>query len=309
MARTIYKQAIERLQTVRDAVRFAASRFAKAELAFGHGNANGWDEAAYLVMHTLGLGMTELEPSLDARLTETEMRAVLEVIRRRCAHVPAAYLTREAWLGPYRFYIDERALIPRSFIAELLLDGLSPWIAEPGSVKRVLDLCTGSGCLAIIAADIFPNAQIDAVDISSEALAVARTNVAQYNLSHRITLFESDLFGAVPDGRYDLILSNPPYVNAASMTHLPKEYRHEPSLALAGGRDGLDVVRRILADAGAHLIRGSRKRGLLIVEIGHERAHLEAAFPVLDCTWLSTSAGDDMVFLIEANQLQTVNKS
>lgn len=309
MPRSLYRQALEQLHTVRDAIRFAASCFAKEGLAFGHGSASGWDEAAYLVMHTLGLAVTELEPSLDARLTQSEMRAVLEVIRRRCTGIPAAYLTREAWLGSYCFYVDERAIIPRSFIAELLLDGLSPWVPQPESIRRVLDLCTGSGCLAIIAADVFPNARIDAVDISPEALAIARINVAQYDLAERITLVESDLFDALPKGRYDLILSNPPYVTTASMTQLPKEYLREPAVALAGGPDGLEVVRKILAGARSRLTQGSRRSGTLIVEVGHERAHLEAAYPNLDCTWLSTSAGDDMVFLVEGNRLETLQKS
>jgi ribosomal protein L3 glutamine methyltransferase len=285
---------------LRDWLRFAVSRFNHAGLAFGHGSANAYDEAAYLLLHTLHLPLDRLDPFLDARLTRTELKAVLEVIRRRAQdRVPAAYLTGEAWLGDYRFAVDERVIVPRSFIAELLFDRLQPWIADPERVARVLDLCTGSGALAIIAAEMFPNAKVDAVDISTDALEVARANVSNYGLSDRIRVIESDLYSELWRTRYDLVLTNPPYVNDASMAALPAEYRREPQVALAGGADGLDVVRRILADTSKHL----KKNGLLIVEVGHERAHVEAAFPNLACTWLTTSAGDDMAFLLHASEL------
>lgn len=300
----IFNQAGNRLRTVRDLLRFAVSRFGEHGLHFGHGNANAWDEAVYLVLHTLHLPPDRLEPFLDARLTDPERDAVLHVIRRRVEErLPAAYLTGEAWLGDYRFTIDQRVIVPRSFIAELLFEGLEPWVDDPADVGRVLDLCTGSACLAIIAAELFPNAEVDAVDLSPDALAVAAINVEHYRLTDRVRLIESNLFDDLDEKfgaqQYDLILSNPPYVNDASMAALPDEYRREPKLALAGGSDGLDLVRRILAQAAAHLKPG----GLLVVEVGHERHHVEAAFPELPCTWLSTSAGDDMVFLLERHQL------
>jgi ribosomal protein L3 glutamine methyltransferase len=212
---------------------------------------------------------------------------------------PAAYLTHEAWLGEFRFYVDERVIVPRSFIAELLRDGLAPWIADAKRVRSALDLCTGSGCLAVLAAHAFPKAQVDAADLSPEALQVARRNVKDYALGKRVRLVRSDLFKRLAARRYDLILSNPPYVDAATMRALPREYRREPRLALAGGRDGLELVRRMLAQAAAHLNPG----GLLIVEIGHNRAVLEKAYPRLPFTWLETSAGDDYVFMLRREDL------
>lgn len=295
-----FKEARQSLRTVRDLLRYAVSCFGTEQLVFGHGSSNAWDEAVYLVLHTLHLPLDRLEPFLDARLTESELKNVLDVIRRRAEErVPAAYITGEAWLGDYRFRVDERVIVPRSFIAELLFEGLEPWVSAPEKVTRVLDLCTGSGCLAILAADVFPNAKVDAVDLSPDAITVARANVNDYDLNERVRMIESDLYAKLGKTRYDLILTNPPYVNQSSMDSLPAEYRHEPQLALAGGDDGLDVVRRIFAGAHAHL----KKNGLLIVEVGHERPHVEAAFPHLPCIWLTTSAGDDMVFLLHAADL------
>ena len=212
---------------------------------------------------------------------------------------PAAYLTREAWLGEFRFYVDERTIVPRSFIAELLREGLSPWIADTGRVHGVLDLCTGSGCLAVLAAHAFPEARVDAADLSAEALQVARRNVKDYALGKRLRLVQSDLFDRLARRSYDLILSNPPYVNAAAMRALPLEYRREPRLALAGGRDGLVLVHRMLAQAASHL----SPKGLLVVEIGHNRAALEKAYPRLPFTWLDTSAGEDYVFMLKKEDL------
>jgi len=292
--------------TVRDLLRYAVTRFSKAKLAFGHGSDNAYDEAAYLVLHTLDLPLDTLEPFLDARLLPDEIAAVLAVIERRATErVPAAYLTREAWMHGHRFYVDERVIVPRSFIGELLDDGLQPYVADPEQVGAVLELCTGSGCLAILAASAFPNAEIDAVDLSADALEVAQNNVRDYGLEDRITLHRGDLyaplpaFRAQPDARYDVILTNPPYVNAASMAKLPPEYRHEPEMALAGGDDGMDIVRRIVAEAHNWL----HYDGVLVVEIGNEREHVEAAFGGLELTWLPTSAGDDNVFLIQAADL------
>ena len=287
--------------TVRDLLRHAVTRFNQAGLFFGHGNENAFDEAAFLVLHTLRLPLDKLDPFLDARLLPDEIRQVLDLIERRAGQrIPAAYLTNEAWLQGYRFYVDQRAIVPRSFIAELIGEQFAPWVEEPEAVTHILELCTGSGCLAIMLADAFPNAQIDAVDISADALAVARRNVDDYKLQDRIHLIESDLYRKVPRRKYDLIVTNPPYVNAASMATLPPEYRHEPQLALAGGNDGMDLVRKIVAGAGRRL----KQQGLLIVEIGNEAAHAEAAFPDNALTWLSTSGGDDRVFMLTAEELQ-----
>lgn len=287
--------------TVRDLLRYAVSRFNAAQLFFGHGSQNAFDEAAYLILHTLKLPIDRLDPFLDARLLPQEIEAVLKVVERRVVErIPAAYLTNEAWLGNYRFYVDERTIVPRSFIAELIPEHFSPWIDDPESVLNILDLCTGSGCLPILLADAFPNAQVDAVDISAPALEVARRNVDEYGLQDRIRLIESDLYTRLESGkRYDLIISNPPYVNEQSMQALPAEYKHEPNLALAGGVDGMDLVRRIVEGAEQRLT----ENGVLAIEIGNERMHAEAAFGNLEMTWLSTSAGDDMVFLLTADQL------
>lgn len=287
--------------TIRDLLRYAITRFNGAKLFFGHGSSNAFDEAAYLILHTLKLPLDKLEPFLDAHLLPDETAAVLQVIERRTnERVPAAYLTNEAWLGDYRFHVDERVIVPRSFIAELIPEQFSPWVDAPEAVTDILELCTGSGCLPIMLADAFPNAKIDAVDISADALAVARRNVDDYGLQDRITLIESDLYAKLPPKKYNLIVTNPPYVNAVSMGKLPQEYRREPQIALAGGVDGMDLVRKIVDGAAERLT----KRGVLIVEIGNEREFAEAAFPDLELTWLSTSAGDDMVFLLTANQLK-----
>ncbi|HZW14313.1 MAG TPA: 50S ribosomal protein L3 N(5)-glutamine methyltransferase [Noviherbaspirillum sp.] len=291
----------ENFSTLRDLLRYAVTRFNGAKLFFGHGSSNAFDEAAYLILHTLNLPLDKLEPFYDARLLPEEVAAVLKVIERRAVErVPAAYLTNEAWLGDYRFYVDERVIVPRSFIAELIPEQFAPWVADPESVENILELCTGSGCLPILLADAFPNAHIDAVDISRDALEVARRNVEDYGLQDRITLIESDLYAKVPKKKYDLIVTNPPYVNAGSMSKLPQEYLREPQIALAGGTDGMDLVRRIVSGAGERLT----KHGVLVVEIGNEREFAEAAFPELEMTWVSTSAGDDMVFLLTADQLK-----
>lgn len=290
----------ESLITVRDWLRFAVSRFNEAGLFFGHGTDNAFDEAAYLILHTLHLPLDRLEPFLDASLTHAEADQVKSVVERRVRErIPAAYLTNEAWLGEYRFYVDERAIVPRSFIAELLREHLSPWVEDPESIHAALDICTGSGCLAILMAHAFPHARVDAVDISKDALEVAKKNVADYGLEDRIHLIQSDLMKKLKGETYDLIVTNPPYVNAPSMAELPQEYRREPQLALASGKDGLDHIRRILADAPRHLNPG----GLLIAEVGHNRDALEAAFPQLPFTWLDTSGGDRFVFLLRDDEL------
>lgn len=290
----------ESLITVRDWLRFAVSRFNEAKLFFGHGSDNAFDEAAYLILHTLHLPLERLEPFLDASLTHGESEEVQAVIERRVRErIPAAYLTNEAWLGEHRFYVDERVIVPRSFIAELLHQQLAPWIEAPDEVTRALDLCTGSGCLAILAALAFPHAKIDAADLSADALAVAAKNVADYGLADRVDLIESDLFAALAGRSYDVILSNPPYVNAESVAALPPEYQAEPALALGSGEDGLDATRQILEKAKAHLNPG----GLLVVEIGHNRDALEAAYPSLPFTWLDTEGGDQFVFMLRREDL------
>jgi ribosomal protein L3 glutamine methyltransferase len=296
----MYSEARTQLQTIRDLLRFAVSRFNEAGLFFGHGSASAYDEAVYLILHTLHLPLDRLEPFLDARLVTAELEEVLNIIERRTKEkIPAAYLTKEAWLGDLTFYVDERVIIPRSFIAELLRDQLAPWIEEPDDVHCALDLCTGSGCLAILLAHAFPDAEVDASDISHDALKVAERNVREYGLEARINLIQSDLFAELTDRRYDLIISNPPYVSAAAMATLPEEYRHEPRSALASGDDGLETTRMILRNAANHLT----DRGLLIVEIGHNRETLEQAFPHTPFTWLETSAGDEFVFLLKRDQL------
>lgn len=295
-----FTDASTQLQTVRDCLRFAVSRFNQADLFFGHGSDNAYDEAVYLILHTLHLPLDQLEPFLDARLLRGEIDALLKILQRRIdERIPAAYLTREAWLGEHRFYVDDRVIVPRAFIAELLREQLAPWASEPEAVTSVLDLCTGSGCLAILAAMAFPQARVDAADISPDALAVAAINIADYQLDAQVELILSDLFSGLGGRRYDLIISNPPYVNAASVAALPQEYRHEPALALGSGEDGLDATRTILAHAREHLNPG----GLLIVEIGHNRDTLEAHYPHLPFTWLDTSAGDAHVFMLHREDL------
>jgi ribosomal protein L3 glutamine methyltransferase len=288
------------LRTVRDTLRFAVTRFNEAGLFFGHGQIDAYDEAVFLVLRALALPLERMEVFLDAFLTMGEINSLLQLIERRVrSRTPAAYLLNEAWLQGYRFYVDTRCIVPRSFIAELLKDELQPWVQQPDEVRLVLDLCTGSGCLAVMAAQVFPNAQIDALDVSLDALAVATRNVEDYGLRSRVRLLSSNLFEAIDGRRYDLILCNPPYVTAAAMDTLPQEYRHEPSLALAGGADGLDIVRTIVRQAQGHLASG----GLLVMEVGDGRETLERSFPSLPLTWLTTSAGDDMVFLAHKDDL------
>lgn len=288
------------LDTVRDWLRFATSRFGEMRLAFGHGSTDAYDEAAYLLLHALHLPLDRLEPFLDARLTQAERQALAHLFSRRIDdRVPAAYLTHEAWLGEFRFYVDERVIIPRSYIAELLPGGIEPYIGNADKVKSALDMCTGSGCLAILLAHAYNEADIDAVDISSEALTVAQRNVSDYGLADRINLIRSDLFANLPEKNYDLIISNPPYVTTLAMETLPAEYRHEPRLALAGGDDGLDAVRTLIKEAPRFL----NHEGALVIEIGHGRAAVETAFPHLPVVWLSTATSDDGVFLVKREDL------
>ena len=290
----------DELETLRDWLRYTVSRMGETKLAFGHGSTQAYDEAAYLLLHALHLPLDRLEPFLDARLTQDEREKLRALFMRRIEErIPAAYLTHEAWLGDFRFYVDERVIIPRSFIAELIPGALEPYVGPASNVKTALDMCTGSGCLAILMAHAYPDADIDAVDISSDALTVAQRNVSDYNLAARINLIRSDLFANLPEKSYDLVICNPPYVDAMAMETLPDEYRREPELALAGGEDGLDAVRVLVKEAPRFLDHG----GHLVVEIGHNRTAAEAAFPRLPMTWLSTETADDGVFIVTREEL------
>lgn len=287
------------MTTVAEAWRETETAFRRARLTYGHGTHNARDESAWLVCHAGRIRFDDLPQRLDAAIAPRDLRRIRALAAKRVAtREPLAYLLREAWLGPHRFYVDRRVIVPRSFIAELVPGALRPWFAKRPP-RRVLDLCTGSGCLAIVAAHAYPRAHVDAVDVSAAALAVAARNVGTHRLRERVRLIRSDLFSALPGERYDLLVSNPPYVNRASMRALPPEYRHEPVLALAGGRDGLDLVRPLLARAPDHL----EERGVLVVEIGHNRAALERAFPRVPFTWLDTSGGDRHVFLLRRSDL------
>jgi ribosomal protein L3 glutamine methyltransferase len=288
-------------QTVAELIRYGSDRFKAARLAFGHGLPTAEDEAAFLTLHALGLPPERLPACLDARPTPRVRRKALTLFERRIRErKPAPYLTGIAWLGGLRFHVDRREIVPRSYIGELLSQRLRPWLRAPRKVRSALDLCTGSGCLAIMLARAFSQAQLDAADSSSAALRVARRNVAAHRLTRRERLVRSDLFAALRERRYDVIVSNPPYVSDAAMRRLPPEYRHEPALALAGGRDGLDLVRNILQRAPAHLAPG----GMLVMEVGHRRDRVERAFPHTPFIWPVTSGGDDCVFVISRNDLE-----
>jgi ribosomal protein L3 glutamine methyltransferase len=288
------------LLTVRDWLRYAVSRFTAAGLVYGHGTAAALDEAAFLILHTLHLPVDQLEPWLDCRLLAAERQALRQIIEQRIGtRKPAPYLTKQAWVQGHAFYVDERVIVPRSYIGELLagdLDGIAP---EPASVQSILDLCTGSGCLAILAALRFDAAQVDASEISGDAMAVAEINVRDYGLQDRIALVRSDLFAGLGGRRYDLILANPPYVDAKAVASFPPEYAAEPKLAHAGGADGLDVVRRILHDVGRHLT----PNGVLVVEVGHGRKLLESEFPSLPFLWLDTAESAGEVFALTCSDL------
>jgi ribosomal protein L3 glutamine methyltransferase len=277
----------------------AAARLEAAGVAFGHGTLNAFDEAAWLVLWRLGLPLDVLD-TVSAQAVDVEQQAAVETLidLRIASRKPAAYLTGEAWLQGVPFHIDERAIVPRSLIAEPLADGtLDAWLAA--DTTRVLDLCTGNGSLAVLAALAWPDVHIDATDVSADALAVAELNLQRHRLEERIVLRQGDGLAAAR-GAYDLILCNPPYVNRASMDSLPPEYRAEPALALAGGQDGMDFVRRLVHGASRHMT----PQAVLVLEIGHERAHFEAAFPTLETVWLPTSAGDDQVLLLTRSALE-----
>ncbi len=288
--------------TLIDLITAQSARLKQAGVSFGHGTGNAFDEAAWLVLWSLGLAMDALEAKAASEVgADAQAKAEALITQRIETRQPAAYLTHEAWLQNVPFYVDERTIVPRSFIAELLADGegtgtLDAWLSD--KTHRVLDLCTGNGSLAVIAAMAYPEVVVDAADVSADALAVARINIDKHALGQRITLIESDLLKAVR-GPYDLILCNPPYVNSQSMQALPAEYRAEPALALAGGDDGMELIRKILRDAAAHMAPDA----VLVLEIGNERAHFEHAFRRLEVAWLETSAGDDQVLLVARDAL------
>jgi ribosomal protein L3 glutamine methyltransferase len=294
------EHALQSLETIADFVRWAASRFAAAGLHFGHGTDNPIDEALVLVRHALHLGHDLPQEFYAARLTAPEKHTVLELLERRIVErLPAPYLTGEAWFAGLPFFVDRRVLIPRSPFAELIEGEFAPWL-EAERVERVLDLCTGSGCIAIACALAFPAAEVDAVELSPEALEVARTNVERHGVTAQLELLEGDLWAPVAGRVYDLIVSNPPYVSDSEMTALPPEYGHEPELGLRSGPEGLDVVARILAGARAHL----RPGGLLVVEVGNSAAAVAASWPELPFTWLEFTRGEGSVFLLTAEELR-----
>ena len=304
MAKARRKAPPRELTTVLDFIRYAVTRFGEAKLAFGQNTHDAVEEAIFLVFEALGLPIDRLDPFLPARLTAAERSKLFALIEKRIrSRVPAAYLLQCAYLQGQRFYVDERVIVPRSYLAELmygeLFSGEDP-LVDPSAVNSVLELCTGSGCLAVLAAHVFPNAQVDAIDISKDALAVAKINVAEHGLEERIRLLKGDLFAPVGDAVYDLILANPPYVDAKAVSALPPEYRREPLLAHKGGADGLDIVRRILSEAGAHLAPD----GGLLCEIGRGRDILERDYPDLGFLWLDTAESTGEVFWLPAEALQ-----
>lgn len=281
----------------------AVKQLNQADLSYGHGCTCPEDEIAWLISATLDVPFDELDKHWSQSLSDEERTTLQQRLNERCeTRAPLAYILGEAWLGPYIFKIDRRVIVPRSFIAELLMDDMAPWVHNPDAVTHVADICTGSGCLAILAALHFPNSQVDAVDLSPDALEVARINVDMYGIADRLKLHQGDLMSPVLDQQYDLIISNPPYVDAASMNTLPTEYRHEPEMALAGGTDGLDLVHTLLRQAAKTLKPG----GWLVVEIGHNRSIMETTYPNLPLVWLDTAGGNDFVFLVEQAALQTL---
>lgn len=297
---TLWAEASKELFTIRDWLRFAVSSFQSAELFYGHGYPGPEEEARALLFHSLHLSLDSADEWLDTRLLPKEREQVCALLRRRVEErLPVAYLTGEAWLGRWRFSVTPDVIVPRSLIADVLENQLLEPFLEEENLERVADICTGGGSLAILLALHFPQAQVDAVDCSEAALKVARENVEAYALEQQVQLINGDLYQGLKPGAYDLIISNPPYVNAPSMQALPAEYRHEPTLALASGEDGLDHVRRLIADAPKYL----KSSGLLVVESGHNQEALEQAFPQLPFLWLDLPAGDDLVFVLRAEDL------
>jgi ribosomal protein L3 glutamine methyltransferase len=302
MEKTRQEQAILELVTLRDFIRFAVSEFTIAGIYCGHGTDNVWDEAIYLCLHSLHVDSEYLSSFLDARLILSERQAILHLIARRVnERLPAPYLTKQAWFAGLNFYIDDRVLIPRSPVAELIDKQFTPWV-NPDKVHRILDIGTGSACIAIACAYAFEDAQVDAVDISEDALAVAAINVQNHHLLERVRLIRSDLFSALVDEKYDLVIANIPYVDKEDMMNLPKEYQHEPELALAAGEDGLRYIYQILLQAREHLT----EQGILVGEVGNSAPALEEAFPELSFTWIDFERGGEGVFVISHAELEAL---
>ena len=288
-------------QTLGDWLRRAEKLYARHKVALGQVATSAHDEALYLLLHTLGLPLESKAAVLRRKLTAEENERVTEIFRRRLEdHVPAAYLTREAWLGEHRFYVDERVIIPRSYFLEIIPEQLPQWLPEKKPVKRVVDVCTGSGCLAILLAHQFPDAKVDAIELSPEAMAVAKFNIATHQLAKRIKLHHSDVFDAVRPVKYDIILSNPPYVPTRELRGLPEEFKNEPQMALDGGQDGLVIIRKLLQQSVERL----QPHGIVVLEVGGLRMAMDKAFPELDLHWLHTGDGEDCVCLVQAAHLK-----
>jgi ribosomal protein L3 glutamine methyltransferase len=301
IAEQVFQEAVNDLHTIRDFIRWTACSFDKAKLSFGHGTDNAWDEAVTMILDSLDMPNTTDSGLFSCRLTTTEkQKVVVNIALRINERKPLSYITNKAWFGGNEFYVDERVLVPRSPIAELIENKFAPWLLhEPESI---LDLCTGGGCIAITTALAYPDAQVDGSDLSSDALAVALINKEKFGLDDRCNFIQSDLFENLQGKKYDLIISNPPYVDAVDMAMLPEEYHFEPEMGLASGKDGLDITRRILAEAAEHLTN----TGVLIVEVGNSAAALEEAFPDLAFTWIDFERGGHGVFMLEKMQLPSV---
>lgn len=299
LEKQLFLEAAVELRTVRDLVRWGCSQFNAANLNFGHGTDNAWDEAASIVLHVLHFSPLDNRDIAQTNLTTTERQKILKLFERRIKEkIPAAYLIHKAWFAGLEFYVDEHVLVPRSPMAEIIEQHFEPWI-EASEVTKILDLCTGSGCIAIACAAYFGDIEVDAVDISAEALTVAAKNVERHELTNQVHLIQSDLFSKVPQQAYDVIISNPPYVDLQDMQNLPSEYHHEPQLGLAGGKDGLDIVVKILQQASDYL----SPHGILIVEVGNSETALIERFPEVPFVWLEFSRGGDGVFLLTAEKL------
>ncbi|MFP8965409.1 50S ribosomal protein L3 N(5)-glutamine methyltransferase [Pokkaliibacter sp. CJK22405] len=294
------EQAVEELSTIRDMIRWAVSRFSEAKIFFGHGTDNAWDEAVNLVLNSVHLAWDVDKEVLDARLTRQEREKIADwVVKRVKDRIPAAYLIGEAWFAGLKFYVDQRVLVPRSPLAEMIEQRFEPWL-QYKPVGRILDLCTGSGCIGIACAAAFPEASVDLVDISADALAVAKLNIKRHHMEDRVSAIRSDVFNGVAEQQYDLIVSNPPYVDAEDFASMPDEYHHEPALGLSSGDDGLDVTRRILREAVDYL----SDDGLLIVEVGNSEIHLQEQYPQVPFLWLDFEHGGHGVFMLTAEQLK-----
>ncbi|TBW54738.1 50S ribosomal protein L3 N(5)-glutamine methyltransferase [Marinobacter halodurans] len=297
----VSSEPADELFTIRDLLRYVTSRFAGSDIYYGHGTDNAWDEAVHLVLRSVNLPLENNTVFLDARLTREERALILERVKQRIEErVPVAYLLGEAWFMGLPFQVDHRVLVPRSPIAELIQQGFQPWMADR-PVHRILDLCTGSGCIGIAAATVFEDAEVDLADISEGALDVARANIAMHGLGHRVRAVQSDVLDQV-EGRYDLIVSNPPYVDAEDLADMPDEYQYEPELGLAAGEDGLDIAYRILAKARDHLT----ENGLLVVEVGNSWVALQQARPDIPFTWIEFEHGGDGVFVLTREDLENI---